>query len=198
MRSTSTSRPTRLLATVALVTGLAGCLVPEKFSAVVEVKSDGSYNYRYDGTATNLMAAMARAKQGSLSAKDEAALKQEVEKASKTPGIKQVRYLGDGRYELSVDRDVALGKQAEVMPLVTVRRLADGSIELSSASVKEKDKEGLKQLGIKLDGTLEVRLPANAKVLSHNAASTPGLLSKAYKWKIGSVEDRPTVKFELK
>jgi hypothetical protein len=83
------------------------------------------------------------------------------------------------------------------MPLVTVRRLPNGSIELSSGGLKQKDKEELKQLGVKIDGTLEVRLPGNAKVLSHNATSAPGLFSKAYQWKIGSVEDQPTLKFEL-
>jgi hypothetical protein len=42
-----------LLTTTALVALLTACLVPERFSASVEVQADGSYSYRFDGTVVN-------------------------------------------------------------------------------------------------------------------------------------------------
>jgi hypothetical protein len=51
-----------------------------------------------------------------------------------------------------------------------------------------------------MDGTLEVSLPKNAEIISHNATSTPsffGLLG-GYSWKIGAVGDRPMMKVRIK
>ena len=192
-----TRKAVRLIAGLALAASLAGCLVPEKFSAAVEMKPDGSYTYKYDGTATHALAAMAIKKQGALTAKDEAGLKQEADKAAKAPGVRKLDYLGSGRYQVSVDRELKPGQQPDLMKIVSVTKDTAGVFTIAGSPLKQKDKDGLKELGIKIDGTLEVRLPANAKVVSQNADGTPGLISKAYSWKIGSVDARPEIKFQL-
>ena len=193
----ATTRTTRLAAGLALAASLAGCLIPEKFSAAVDMKSDGSYTYKYDGTAMHMLAAMAIKKQGALSAKDEAGLKQEADKAAKMPGVRKLDYLGSGRYQVSVDRELKPGQQPDLLKIVSVSKDAAGVFTIAASPLKQKDKDGLKELGIKIGGTLEVRLPANAKVISQNADGTPGLISKAYSWKIGSVDARPEIKFQL-
>lgn len=189
----------RAACALAILSVLSGCLVPERFQAQVAIHEDGSYTYRYDGTASHLLAAMQLKKSGSLDAKDEANLKAEAFKTAKAPGVKKVTYLGGGRYELATEQEIKpgqTGRQA-ILNLVNVRKEKDGSFTMASPPIKEKDLTELKSLGLKIDGSLEVKLPSNAKVLEHNADSAPGLLSKAYSWKIGSADVRPLLKFKL-
>lgn len=87
-----------------------------------------------------------------------------------------------------------------------VSRLVEGGlsdqevITIASGEIDEKGKKQLAQLGIKLDGTLDITIPKNAEVLSHNATSTPSVfgLVGVYSWKIGSVEQRPIMKIRMK
>ncbi len=176
---------------------LTGCLVPEKFSASVKVKPDGSYTYKYDGTAVHVMAAAAIQKQGSLSAKDEAGLKQEAQKAANSPGVQKIRYAGGGRYEISIDQELKPGQQASALKVFSVVNGKDGVYTIAPPNMKPKDRDQLKALNIKVNGKAEVFLPENAKVINHNASSTPGLFSKAYTWKIGSMDEQPSIRFTL-
>lgn len=187
----------RLLSCFALVLTLAGCLIPEKFTASIAMKSDGSYTYKYDGTAIHALAAAEIKKSGSLSSKDEVGLKQEADKASKAKGVRKISYLGGGRYDLSVERELQIGQQVDVIKVMSVMKDKDGIITIAAAALTPKDQKGLSKLGVKVDGTVEVRLPSNAQVISQNATGTPGLFSKAYSWKIGAVDQRPSIKFKL-
>jgi len=82
---------------------LSGCWIPEDFDANVKVNKDGSYTFTYDGTLTFALA-LAAAKEGSLSQKDEAEFKKEGEKIRQEPGFKEVKYLGKGRYKVFVEK----------------------------------------------------------------------------------------------
>lgn len=179
------------------VISLIGCLVPEKFSASVNVKPDGSYTYKYDGTATHALAVATLKKQGSLSANDEAGLKQEEQKAAKAPGVRKFKYLGAGRYEVTIEQDLTPGQPAALMQVISVTKDKDNVFTVAPAEMKQKDKNTLKDLGIKVDGKAEVYLPSNAKVISQNASGTPSLFSKAYTWNIGAMDQQPSIKFRL-
>lgn len=186
-----------LLATVTLLTG---CLVPEKFVAKADIHPDGSYSFSYNGTVVHGMAAMQIAKTGKLTAKDETGLDSEAEKMKRNPDVKSVSYKGNGRYELALDATRKKGQPLNMLNIASVRTDKDGIITISSAEIKEKDKKELSQLGIKVDGTLEISVPKNAEIISHNATSTPkffGLVG-TYSWKIGSVDQRPLMKIRLK
>lgn len=176
---------------------LAGCLVPEKFTATVTVKPDASYRYQYQGTAVHILAAMQIQKQGHLTPKDEAQLKADADKSAKTDGIKKLAYQGAGRYEVSVDRDVAPGQRSPVLNIVSLSKNRDDTYTLTASELKPKDRDGLLGLGIKVDGTVEVALPSNAKVLSQNASRTPGLFSKTYMWKVNGYDAKPSLTFKL-
>jgi hypothetical protein len=186
-----------LLAALVATSVLTGCLVPEKFTASVTMKPDGSYNYKYDGTAKNILAVQAIKEKGPLSSKDEAKLKSDAEKGAKSKGIQKLNYLGEGRYELIVDQELALGQQAETMPLITVRKAKGDVITIAPMELKPKDREALNQMGIKMEGAVEVRLPSNAQVITHNASGTPGFFNKAYSWKVGSLDQVPNITFKL-
>lgn len=176
---------------------LSACLVPEQFQASATFKPDGSYTYKYDGTAFHALAAMAIKDQGSLSAKDEASLQRDAEKSSKADGVKKLRYMGAGKYEISIERDMKPGQAASIVNVIVVRKAKDGVLSLSSPDLKQKDKDEFKRMGIKIAGMVEVTLPANATVLSHNATKTPGIFSKAYQWKVGALDEKPALTFRL-
>jgi len=187
----------KLAPTVVLAVSLAGCLVPEKFVASVDVRPDGAYTYKYDGTAIEILAAAQIAKVGKLSDKDEDKLKADVDKALKNPSFKKLAYLGRGKYDIQIEEVRSLGQQISTLPVLTVTKGKDGAIVIAGQALKEKEKSDLASVGIKMDGSLEVRLPSNAKVLETNATGTPGFFSKAYSWKIGGVDKQPIIKFTL-
>lgn len=176
---------------------LTGCLVPEKFNASVTVRPDGTYTYKYQGSAVHMLAAMEIKKSGSLSAKAEGQLKADADKTSKVPGVKKLAYQGAGRYEVSVDRDLKLGQRSEILGIVSLTKSKDGVYTLTASQLKEKERTELMGLGIKVDGTVEVTLPSNAKVLTQNASGTPGLLSKTYSWKVNGYDAKPALTFTL-
>lgn len=176
---------------------LSGCLVPEKFQTSVQFKNDGGYTYKYEGTVVHYLAAAAIKEKGSLLPKDEAVLEREAEKASRAPGVKRMTYAGQGRYDVRIEQDLKPGQQVDTLKLFTITREKDGTFVVATPAIKEKDRANLLSLGIKVDGTAEVTLPGKAQVLSHNASKTPGLFSKSYAWKIGSLDDRPTIRFTM-
>ena len=186
------------IALVSVCVALSGCLVPEKFSASVVVNQDATYIYKYKGTAVHAMAAAAR-KQGQLSANDEATFRDEFEKHGKNTGsgVQKIEYLGNGRYEILLEQTLKFGQKSEVIPLARVTQESNGVVTVASPEFLKKDLDGLASLKIQIDGKLEVALPKNAEVLSHNASGTPGFFSKTYSWKIGQVDQRPTIQFRI-
>jgi hypothetical protein len=179
---------------------LTGCLIPERFNAKAEFQPDGSYSFTYAGTAVHAMAAMQLAKAGKLTAKDDDSLEREVAALKRNPDVRRATYKGNGRYELAMESKRKSGQALDVLSIFTVRTGKDGVITIASGELDEKGKKQLAQLGIKLDGTLDITVPKNAEVLSHNATSAPSLfgLVGTYSWKIGSIEQRPLMKIRMK
>lgn len=191
----------RLVVALAAVSMLlTGCLIPERFNAKAEFQPDGSYSFTYAGTAVHAMAAMQLAKAGKLTAKDDESLEREVAALKRNPDVRRATYKGNGRYELALESKRKSGQALDVLSIFTVRTGKDGVITIASGELDEKGKKQLAQLGIKLDGTLDITVPKNAEVLSHNATSAPSLfgLVGTYSWKIGSIEQRPLMKIRMK
>ena len=181
----------------ALMCGLlAACLAPEQFVASAVVHADGTYDYVYSGTVAYVPAVEKLKQTGTLSPKDNADLRAEAAKATR-PG-EQFSYAGNGRFSANIKRTLKIGQpDSSAMPIFSSSRAPDGVITLSSISLNPKDADGLAQLGIKINGTLEVTLPIGAQVVAQNANSTPGLFNKAYVWKIASFTERPVIRFKL-
>lgn len=185
-----------LCATVALT----GCLIPEKFTLKIDVQEDASYSAKFSGTVVNSLAALEIAQRGKLAENDERALKNEVNSMSKNPDVKAIKYLGNGRYDLILDSKRPAGKPLRMLDIFNVRTTKDGIIEINSSPIDNESKKQFAQLGIKIDGALDVVLPKNAEVISHNATSVPTFfgLFGTYSWKIGRVDQQPSIKFRLK
>lgn len=178
---------------------LTACLVPEKFTAKVAVNPDASYTFNYTGTMVHALVAAKMMKGSKLSANEELGLKAEAEKMAKNPEVRKATYKGDARYDVEMLVTKPAG-QSFNMDSFSVSSDKDGSILIAGKELKVKDLQTLSQLGIKMDGVLEVSLPKNAEIISHNATSTPSFfgLMGGYSWKIGSVNERPMMKLRIK
>jgi hypothetical protein len=182
-----------------ICTILTACLIPEKFNAKIAINPDASYTVNFNGTMAHVLALAQKVKGGKITDKDEQALKAEADKLSKSPDFKKAVYKGDGRYEIEIVSNKAAG-QLFKMDTFAVQTDKDGVMTISAIEVKEKDMKMFSELGLKMDGVLEVSLPKNAEIISHNAMSTPsffGLLG-GYSWKIGSINARPMMKVKIK
>jgi hypothetical protein len=188
-------------ATICLISSffLAGCLIPERFSARANFQPDGAYTFSFNGTVINALAAMQLKSAGSLTAKDEDALKADVSKMEKKPGVKKFVYKGSARYDLEMQESKKTGEAMRLFDMFTIRTdPKTGITELTSVEITSKSKAEFDQVGIKIDGKLEVSLPKNAEVVSSNATSTPTFGFGIYSWKIGGVEQRPSMKVKFK
>ena len=143
----------RLAVSALCISLLVGCLVPEHFTAAVDVQPDGSYSYSYKGTAVHALAAMQLKQGGSLSPKDEAGLKAEADKAAKLSDVRRIAYTGRGRYDLEIAGQKKPGQSLRLMDFFTVNTDKNGVMTIASPEVKPNDRKELEQLGIQLDGT---------------------------------------------
>ena len=177
---------------------LAGCWIPEDFAVNIKVNKDGSYTFTYDGNLA-FAPALAAAKQGSLSQKDEAEFKQMGEQLRREPGFKDVKYLGNGRYKVFVEKAGKSGESyfflSREMQIFSIRPQKDGSVSISAIRPGKKDINELKSIGAKMAGTLTVSLARSVKVVKHNAQSEPKLfgLLGGYKWEIKSPDADPII-----
>lgn len=179
---------------------LTGCLIPESFKAKADFASSGDYTFNYDGTVINFIAAVDEKKTGSLRANDEEVLKAEAAKMKKAPIVQSAEYLGHGRYQLKVLANKKAGENLKMLEFFSITHAKDGVITISSPKLAAQDIQELSKLGIKIDGLLEVALPKNATVISHNATSEPKFfgLFGTYSWKTGSLGKPPEMKIKLK
>ncbi len=177
---------------------LVGCWIPEEFNATIQVNSDGSYTFTYDGTLTYALA-LAAAQQDSLSREDEAALAKAVEDIREDPDVKKVTYAGKGRYKVLVERRGRPGEQyyflSKELNIFSVKPQQDGSIAIAAERFSEKDLAELKAIGAKVEGTLTVSLARGVAVLRHNAQREPKLLGLigSYEWDIRTVDADPLI-----
>jgi hypothetical protein len=197
---TISNRYTRCLIGIAGALALAGCLLPEKFTAKIDFKSDGNYQYSYSGTAINALAKMQTQSGIALTSKDTDKLKADAELFAKQPDFKRVVYKGEARYEIELEGNRKKGDRFSLMDVLTVSTDAAGLTIVESKPISDKNKAEMKKMGWKIDGALEVKLPKNAEIVTQNATSTPsfGGLFGAYTWKIGSSETGVSMKFRLK
>ncbi|HDO25048.1 MAG TPA: hypothetical protein ENG95_00200 [Nitrospirae bacterium] len=184
-----------LVITLLLVTVfVSSCLFPEKFEAKININKNGTYSFVYDGILTYVLAKAAEVEQGKLSKKDEREIRKELEKEFlKDPNFKKVKYIGHGQFKVLYKREGTLNSPmyflSSDMNIISIIPLRDGKVEIKGMKLNRKDIRQLKELKMKIDGKLKVT--TNAKVIKHNAKSTPKLfgLLGSYIWQIKSITD---------
>lgn len=191
-----TNLPLSLCALAASVL-LSGCLVPERFSTRITVLPDAAYSYRFNGTVVDAMAMMKQHRQGVLSDRDHQGLAAEAQKLSEEPDVKKAVYLGNARYALEMEGQRSAGQPLKLLDMFTVQTDADGVVTIAVKTLKDKEKNNLAQLGIHVDGTLQIHLPANAEVISQNANATPVQGMGAYRWNLSRNDQRPQMQIRF-
>ncbi|QEL63576.1 hypothetical protein OTERR_01000 [Oryzomicrobium terrae] len=116
----------------------------------------------------------------------------------KNKEIRKAIHKGNGRYELEIEQEKLAGQPLKVMEAFSVQTDKTGVMTISSIELKDKEKKEWASLGLTINGTLEVYVPKDVEVLSHNATSTPTLGFGAYSWKIGRIDERPMIKLKFK
>ena len=99
---------------LASMLALSGCLLPEKFTAVITFRGDGSYVYTYTGTANDYdratdipgSSADTPAYGAKLLDADDKRYLQPIERQAKANGAQKLEYLGNGRYHLTIVRQL--------------------------------------------------------------------------------------------
>lgn len=174
---------------------LSGCLVPERFVARVDIQPDAGYSYRFDGTAMDAMALLKLQQQGMLTDKDNQSLIAQAKKLGQDADFKKSVYLGKGRYQLEIEGNRKAGEPLKLLDMFSVLTSQDGIITVSARPLKRKDKADLAQMGIFVNGSLRVTVPAGAEVLSQNANSSSD--NGTYVWKLGDVGLLPEIKLRF-
>ena len=187
--------PVTIAVLVLLVTG---CWIPEDFDVAVKIDKDGNYTFTYDGTLA-FAPALAAAKQKGLSERDEAQLRKKAQEMKQESDFKEVRYLGEGRYKVLVQKTGNAKEPyfflSRELNIFTIQPLKDGSVQISAVRPGKADIQQLNMIGAKMAGTLKVSVARGVKVLKHNAQSEPkffGLLG-GYKWEIKSPDANPMI-----
>jgi len=174
---------------------LSGCWIPEEFETAITVKKDGSYTFTYEGKLANVLA-LAADVEGKLGKDEEAELKKDVEKLKQEPGFKKVKYLGKGRYQVSVEIQGKAGENyyflSKDMKLFSVEAGEKGTLKISAYSPSEKDLQQLNAVGAKMDGVLTVTPDKNVKVLEQNADKIDKKTG-TLEWNITSFKAEPMI-----
>jgi hypothetical protein len=136
----------RLIGTVAAL-AIAGCLVPEKFTAKIDFKSDGNYQYSFSGTAIHVLAKMQIESGKALTSKDSDKLKADAEMMAKQPDFKRVSYKGDARYEIELEGTRKKTDRFSLMDVLTVSTDPTGLTVIESKPIAAKDKAEMNKMG---------------------------------------------------
>ena len=188
----------RLLIVSSLLLVLTSCWIPENFDTKIAINKDGSYTFTYDGTLTFGMA-LAAAKQGTLSASDEAEFRKEGEKLRLETGFKKVDYQGKGRYKVLFEKAVSRGQPfyflSQEMKFFAVLPQADRTIAVTAVRPSQDDIQQLNSINAKIEGILSVSVANGFQVVRHNAESEPTFFGffGAYKWQIKSPSADPVI-----
>lgn len=178
---------------------LSGCFIPEKFDAKITFNEDTTFNYTYDGTIINAMAAAEKQKTGSLPEKSKAAYSELADALKKDPATKSVSQVNDITYKVSMEKKNQPSMRASIMDFIKVKKDPAGVITVFTPKFSEKDLKQLKDLGVNVDGNLTITLPKNAELIESNANSKPFFgAQNSYSWKIKKVEEPVSLKFKFK
>lgn len=190
-------------AAIAVGVLLTGCLVPETIDANI-VLEGYEYDMRVETRLADPRVAKALADGHVLTEQEEDRMRAEERKAARMPGFQRFTYAGEGRFNLVVNligeldaSGSAIGvpntrAKSQADNFLSIRRMDDGTIEVSTPEIPERARAELDQIAIVPNGTLTVTV--SGTVIETNADETPGSFGGAYRWNISSWDDRVFLK----
>lgn len=186
---------------------LAGCYMPIRFDAEIEVTRGGYYDFKFDGYVAKVEL-FKGLKEGKINPEEE---RKQIELIKtdfgRSPSVKEFKYLKMGHFKVNWERKGDLLKTKTVSFFNPTSEYMLGlqynskthRISMSGKSLGSDAKKRLDKLGLGWSG--KIRVFTDAKVLSHNAtqvqkSKTKGGRFKVYMWDIKNIF-APTPKMTL-
>lgn len=187
-----------IFAAVSTAALLTGCWIPEKFDATIEFQNNGGYTLTFDGTLHHGMMLQAKQDGGGKLPKDaDKFLQSELDQLARKKGVISAKKVGDTKIELKATHTATQFQAGQPFDAIFIRREPEGVYSVKALAANERDRQAMKKMGLKLDGSLKIKLPSNATVVETNATTKPGVLSSSYKWDIDANTPTPVLRFKL-
>ncbi|MDD5062507.1 MAG: hypothetical protein PHN44_09555 [Candidatus Marinimicrobia bacterium] len=177
---------------------LSSCFIPENFTTKVQVRKNGDFIFIYNGNLA-FAPALSAIKEGSISKKDEKSLKDWVTELKKDPDFKAVRYIGDGRYKVTVEHTGKAGEKyhfiSKDMKIFSIESQPDRTLKISAFELTEKDLSQLQAIDAKVSGNLNVSVEKGVQIVKHNADIQPKTFNPYgdYQWVIKKPGQAPLI-----
>jgi len=182
------------LALAAVCALLSGCLLPDRFDATLEVGAErATLDYRGELVAMSAYADAAKL----TPAEDEKAVREALDAVAadvrKDGGTVDYAPLGKGRAKAAVTWTQPLppvGEKTTFADLVAIRRQADGSLEIVTPALKDRDRAQLAKMGLG-DAAGRLCVKTAGTVVESNAQTKPETAGGCWGWSITVLKDAP-------
>ena len=186
---------TRLLArfwVFAAVLLIAGCYLPNDFTADLRITPAGDYRFTYDGKLTYLPL-LEKLNKGDLSQQESAAqVKAVSDDLARDSGFAQITYGGAATFVVRYKRVGNILREKSFTfvrlnsRLLMLERRQDGTIGIFGDKPNTEDAKRIAAAGIVMRGTL--RIQTEADVRTQNATEVVQVAPPVYIWRIDGVE----------
>ena len=175
---------------------LSGCLLPDRFDATLTLATDRA-TLDYDGelvaTAVFIDATAGKLTPDETEKATREALAPAVEDVRRDSGTLDLTLLGEGRARAKVhwtQPTPAAGAKTTFADLVAIRRQGDGTLEIASPELKERDRTQLARMGLGgASGRLCIR--TSGQVVDSNATTRPAEPGGCHVWTVTVLKDAP-------
>jgi len=190
-------RTARLILAALALAMLAGCYMPDRFEAGLQIRRDGKYAFTYQGELTSLQL-LRRLGMGEFDGDPEAfreyvaLFERDLRRDS---GFREVSYWRQATYrtryahEGDLDRDRSFNFVRLNARFLGIKNLGEGRIELSGSRLPKAYMDALLEGGFDTRGVF--RLWTDARVLEHNADAVEGEGLILYTWRIRTMRQAP-------
>ena len=195
--------PRPILAVLAVVM-LAGCYMPNRFEAGMQIRRDGKYAFTYEGELTSLQL-LRKLGMGEFDGDADgfreyvAIFERDLRRDS---GFQEVSYWRQAAFrarylhEGDLDRDRSFNFVRLNSRFLGLKNMGDGRVELSGNRLPKAYQDALLEGGFDSRGTF--RLWTDARVIDHNADTVEGQGLVLYTWRIESMrQELPRMVLQL-
>ncbi|MEM9681745.1 MAG: hypothetical protein AAF942_00635 [Pseudomonadota bacterium] len=171
---------------------VAGCYLPNDFTADIRITPAGNYNLQYTGTLTYLPL-LDKLNKGDLSQEESTRqVKAVASDLARDRGFEEVSYVGRGAYfvryrrvgNILTERSFTFVRMNS--RLLSMQRRQDGTIVIFGDKPNTEDVKRIAASGLSMKGILRVQ--TGAEVLSQNASEIIRATPPVYVWRIDDIE----------
>lgn len=177
-----------------LMLALAGCYLPDRFEANINIDRTGDYAFEYRGDLISFNF-LRKIGEGEVTGDDPEEIAKYVSDLRRDSGFQSVDYIGQARYRVEYRRQnniLAVPNFSFVRRnslVFNIKRRMDGLVEIAGHRPVERYREELRAAGFEFDGV--VRIWTNAEVVEHNADAVQEGPRTLYAWRIETMEREP-------